>query len=88
MCGDQPFTHIVTENKNGKKLLMFKQSYGNAFAPYMIDYYEEIVVIDVRSNKKSVEKVIAEYGITDVLIMNNVQASSSHAGSLKKQLAS
>lgn len=88
MCGDQPFTHIVTENKNGKKLLMFKQSYGNAFAPYMIDYYEEIVVIDVRSNKKSVEKVIAEYGITDVLIMNNVQASSSHAGSLKNQLAS
>ena len=77
MYGDQAFTHIVTENKNGRKLILFKESYGNAFAPYMIDYYEEIIVIDVRQDTESVEKIIEDYGITDALIINNVQGALS-----------
>ena len=77
MYGDQAFTHIVTENKNGRKLIMFKESYGNAFAPYMIDYYEEIIVIDIRQETDSVEQIINEYGITDALIINNVQGAMS-----------
>lgn len=77
MYGDQAFTHIVTENKNGRKLIMFKESYGNAFAPFMIDYFEEIIVIDIRQETESVEKIIADYGITDALIINNVQGALS-----------
>lgn len=77
MYGDQAFTHIKTDNANGKKLLIFKESYGNAFVPYMIDYYEEIIAIDVRLETDSVEQIIADYGITDVLIINNVQAALS-----------
>lgn len=88
ICGDQPFTRIVTENKNGKKLLIFKESYGNAFVPYMIDYFEEIIVVDIRSSTDSTASIISQYGITDALIINNVQASVSLSGSLQKRLVS
>ena len=90
MCGDQPFTHIKTDNTTGRSLLIFKESYGNAFAPYMIDYYDQVVVVDNRYNTKSVAAIIQEYGITDALIINNIQASndSNQINWLKKQIAS
>ena len=83
LCGDQPLTVITTDNKNGKTLLVFKESYGNAFVPYMIDYYERIVVVDIREEVGSVADIIVQYGVTDALILNNYQA----VGSLQSGLA-
>ena len=88
ICGDQPLVDIVTENKNGRKLLIFKESYGNAFAPYMIDYFEEVVIVDIRKDTKSVAKIIEEYGITDALIINNMQGAASLQSYLGPKLAS
>ncbi len=88
ICGDQPLTVIQTENHNGRRLLIFKESYGNAFVPYMIDYFEEIVVVDIRKSCKSTSSLISEYGITDALIINNVQAAVSLQSSLQGKLTS
>lgn len=77
ISGDNPLTVITTENKNGKVLMIFKESYGNAFVPYMIDYYEKIVVVDIRKESKGVGALIEEYGVTDALIINNYQAAIS-----------
>ena len=88
ICGDQPLTVIQTENYNGRRLLIFKESYGNAFVPYMIDYFEEIVVVDIRKSCKSTSSLISEYGITDALIINNVQAAVSLQSSLQGKLTS
>ncbi len=75
--GDNALTVITTENKNGRVLIIFKESYGNAFVPYMIDYYEQIIVVDIRKETKSVESIINEYDVTDALIINNAQAAVS-----------
>lgn len=85
LSGDFPLIHIKTSNTTGRKLLVFKESYGNAFVPYMIDYYDEIVVVDIRQKTPTTSKLIADYGITDVLVINNVQAANN--GSQIKQLA-
>ncbi len=77
ISGDNPLTVITTENKNGKTLMIFKESYGNAFVPYMIDYFEQIVVVDIREESKSVAALIEEYGVTDAIIINNLQAAIS-----------
>ena len=77
ISGDNPLTVISTANKNGKTLMIFKESYGNAFVPYMIDYYEQIIVVEIRKQSKSVETLIEEYGVTDALIINNCQAAVS-----------
>ena len=88
ICGDQPLTVFTTENKNGKTLIIFKESYGNAFVPYMIDYYEQVVVVDIRKTTASVEKIIADYNVTDALIINNCQAAISLQGDLKSKVMS
>lgn len=77
ISGDNPLTVITTENKNGRTLMIFKESYGNAFVPYMIDYYEQIVVVDIRKESKGVGALIEQYGVTDALVINNVQAAIS-----------
>lgn len=88
ICGDQPFTHIKTDNTTGRKLIVFKESYGNAFVPFMVDYYDEIIVIDIRKETASIESIISEYGITDALIINNVQGATSLMGYLKNKVMS
>lgn len=86
--GDQGFLRFVTENKNGRKVMIFKDSYGNAFAPYMIDYYEEVIVIDIRYSTESVASMIEKYGITDVIIINNIQATTSLQNTLATKIMS
>lgn len=88
LCGDQPLTVITTNNKNGKTLLVFKESYGNAFVPYMIDYYERIVVVDIREDVGSVSGIISQYGVTDTLIINNCQAATSLRSNLESRALS
>lgn len=86
--GDNALTDIKTNNETGRRLLVFKESYGNAFVPFMIDYYDEIVVVDIRSNTQSTASLIEQYGITDALVINNVQASTSLLSELSAQLLS
>ena len=88
LCGDQPLTVITTDNKNGKTLLVFKESYGNAFVPYMIDYYERIVVVDIREEVGSVGGIISQYGVTDALIINHCQAATSLRSNLESRALS
>ena len=86
--GDNPLTLITTENKNGKTLMIFKESYGNAFVPYMIDYYEQVLVVDIRENTKGTGALIEEYGVTDVLFINNCQAALTFESQLRAKALS
>ena len=45
------------------------------------------IVIAIDSFKGSLSSLIAEYGITDALIINNVQAVTSLTGALSSTLA-
>ena len=88
MCGDQPLTVITTDHHNDKTLLVFKESYGNAFIPYMIDYYQRIVVVDIREEVGSVADIISQYGVTDALFINNCQAATSLLSNLDSRARS
>lgn len=86
--GDNALTRITTDNQTGRNLLVFKESYGNAFVPFMIDYYDEIIVVDIRKDTAGIADLLSEYNITDALIINNVQASTSLTDTLAAKLAS
>ncbi len=66
LYGDSYTTHIRTNVDNGRKLLLFKDSYGNALAPFLIGSFDEIIVADYRYFQTDVSDFIAEQGITDV----------------------
>ncbi len=71
--GNQAITKITTSNKNGKKLLIIKDSYGNSFAPFAVNDYEEVHMIDLRAYRQSTLDYMEQNGITDVLMLYNVQ---------------
>lgn len=68
--GDTPLSKIVTDNKNGKKILVIKDSYGNALVPFLIDNYEEIYVLDPRNIDTDLSSFVKQHGIGDVLLVN------------------
>ena len=71
--GNQAITKITTNNKNGKKLLIIKDSYANSFAPFAVNDFEEVHMIDLRAYRQSTLDYIEQNGITDVLILYNVK---------------
>lgn len=86
--GDQPMFHIKTGNHNGRKVMVIKESYGNAFAPYLIPHYEEVLVVDERYCQRNILKVIEEFGINEICFVNNIFAANTayHINNLEKLL--
>lgn len=75
--GDYPLMRIATSVKNGRKVLIFKDSYGNAFSPYLASHFEEVYIIDFRYFIGSVKSLVVKNNITDIVFAHNVYASNS-----------
>lgn len=77
---------VVIESKsctNGRKLLIVKDSYGNALVPYLVDSFEEIYVVDARVFKLSLTSLVSNKGITDVLF---TECTYSAVGAYRKNV--
>ncbi|MBR2453866.1 MAG: hypothetical protein IKB35_02575, partial [Clostridia bacterium] len=57
----------TTDCKNGRKLFIIKDSYGNALVPFLTGSFEEIWVADIRYFTKNPIEFMKEQGITDYL---------------------
>jgi hypothetical protein len=68
--GDHPLTHFKTTLTNGRSVLVLKESYGNAFVPYLTNHYENVYVIDPRSLKCDLPAFILEKNIQDIVVLN------------------
>ncbi len=77
--GDFPYIKAVTENKNGRKLIVFKESYGNPLIPFLAPHFEEIHVADIRYFPYNAVNFINQYGVTDVLFVNGLMSASTGA---------
>lgn len=64
--GDSYTVHIKTGVENGRRLIVFKDSYGNALAPFLISSFEEVYIADMRYFDLNAAEFISEHGITDV----------------------
>lgn len=71
MGGDAKITHVNTSTKNGRKLAIFKDSYGNALPQFLFGSFEDIYVLDMRYFTYNAIDYLKEKGITDVLFANN-----------------
>jgi hypothetical protein len=68
---------VNTSVKNGRKVLIFKDSYGNAFSPYLASHFEEVYIIDFRYYTGSIKTFVQNNNITDIVFAHNVYASNS-----------
>ncbi len=65
--GDEQIVKVRTNVDNGKKLIIIKDSYGNAVPGYLMGSYEEIYVVDMRYFNLNLVDFIEQMGISDVL---------------------
>ena len=82
IAGDNAFSVIENPNlQDGSKILVVKESFGNAFVPFLVDQYQTVYVVDYRFFTKRMKMSLPEYvrqeGIERVLFLNNMNAISS-----------
>lgn len=80
IMGDNALTVLKSASKNaaaGKKIAVVKESYGNAFVPYLTNNYEEVHVIDFRYFKHNLVDYCKTNGIDEVLFMNGVMSANT-----------
>ncbi|MBP1925122.1 hypothetical protein J2Z76_000979 [Sedimentibacter acidaminivorans] len=70
MGGDTALSHIKIDSGMEKKILIIKDSYGNAFIPFLLPHYSDIFVADPRYFTNNIYDVIQENKIDEVLIIN------------------
>lgn len=72
MGGDTKLTQVKTSTDNGRKLLIIKDSFGNAVPGYLFFSFEEIHVVDFRYFTSNIVDYVNDHGITDVLFTNGI----------------
>ena len=71
MHGDTNTTKVKTSTRNGRRLLILKDSYGNAIPAFLFHSFEEIHVVDCRYFTKNIVHYVQKNDITDILFANN-----------------
>lgn len=80
IMGDHPLTVLNSASENaekGKKIAVIKESYGNAFVPYLTYNYEEVHVIDFRTFGDNLVSYCQQNGIDEVLFLNGVMSANT-----------
>ena len=71
--GDQPIIEITNNKiKDGKTIMIIKDSYANALVPWLVNNYEKVVLIDPRSFKGSLTKEVERYSPDELAVVNYV----------------
>ena len=80
IAGDQPLIKIENPNvTDGSSIVVIKESYGNAFVPFLVDSYSTVYVIDYRKWNGHLADFVSENSIGDVLFLNVVNTTSTGA---------
>ena len=86
--GDQPFNYAHNETiTDGSTVLIVKDSYGNAFIPFLVDHYEHIYWIDYRAydaycawagtGSSTLSAFVQAHDVDDVILCNNINSTGS-----------
>ena len=80
ITGDNSYSVINNPDvTDGSSCVVVKESFGNAFVPFLTDHYQTIYVLDYRYWKGSISQFAQSKGVQDVLFVNNLSAIRSTA---------
>lgn len=72
MGSDTRITCVRTDTKSKRRVLILKDSFGNALPAFLFGSFSEIHVIDSRYFTHNMKDYVREHGITDILFANNI----------------
>ncbi len=76
--GNQPIVEITTSTKNGKTLLLVKDSYSHCVVPMLSAHYENIILMDMRAYTGGVSALLSTLGaqnisVDDIVVFYNAE---------------
>lgn len=71
--GNEAIVDITSQNKNGKKLLLIKDSYSHAMIPFLVNDFETIIMLDLRFYNGSLQQYIGQMNFTDIALIYNFE---------------
>ncbi len=75
---DQPYSYAHNPQiTDGSACCVVKDSFGNAFIPFLIDHYEYVYWIDFRYYGGTLPALVRDKGVDDVLFCLNIENISS-----------
>ena len=78
IAGDNPYTVVKNKDKHdGTSCILVKESYGNAFVPFLVDHYETIYVIDYRYWEGELSSFVKSKRAKEVIVLNNISMTRS-----------
>lgn len=76
IAGDQPYEIIENQDiENGESCLVIKDSYGNAFTPFLIPHYKYVHVIDPRHYTGTLSEFLQNHKIDDIIYISNISTT-------------
>lgn len=71
--GDNPLTTITNaSNPTGESCVVIKESYGNAFVPFLVYHYKTVYVVDYRHYNNTLSGFLAGHPVDDIIFVNNI----------------
>ena len=82
--GDNPYSVIHNDKvTDGSACLVVKESFGNAFVPFLVPHYQDIYIVDYRYFRQvkdtTVVSLVRQLGVQDVLFLNNTSATRNES---------
>ena len=82
--GDRPLEVINNPTRtDGSACIVIKESFGNAFVPFLVSHYNTVYVVDYRYFSKidgrGLVQLCADTGAKEVLFINNISATRNKA---------
>ena len=82
--GDNPICAVTNPYLNdGSCCVVIKESFGNAFVPFLVSHYQTVYIVDYRHVSAVDPRGLAQFcqdaGAKDVIFINNVSATRSNA---------
>ncbi|MDY4742324.1 MAG: DHHW family protein, partial [Lachnospira sp.] len=76
--GDNAYTEINNPAiMDGSSVLVIKESFGNAFVPFLVENFQNVYVIDYRYYDGTVSELVDKYNIENVVFVNNISITST-----------
>ena len=70
--GNQPLCVLTGGNEDGEKVLVIRDSYADAMAPFLAESFSQVHLYDLRYNRMSVKNYVEEHDIDRVVVLYNL----------------
>lgn len=78
VAGDKPLSVIENPQINdGSSCLLVKDSFGCAFAPFLVDSYQSVYIIDFRYYDGNIVDFCKEKNVNDLIFLNNLTMATA-----------